>query len=149
MKTWVVFQLLLKHVKRLANENLALFGPRISPSSHSISKQNYQNGNFSVVKRHGLPITPYAPAMLSHCHCFCSVIQLFDEMPQRYIHGREIHFELVDYIKLCLKKTQNCDCYCFPLCSLKDRCSSSPPHFNISTHYLFQGWRLYLFKGFV
>ncbi|KAH1163241.1 hypothetical protein AAZX31_01G141000 [Glycine max] len=104
MKTWVVFQLLLKHVKRLANENLALFGPRISPSSHSISKQNYQNGNFSVVKRHGLPITPYAPAMLSHCHCFCSVIQLFDEMPQRYIHGREIHFELVDYIKLCLKK---------------------------------------------
>ncbi|KAJ1396827.1 Tetratricopeptide-like helical domain superfamily [Sesbania bispinosa] len=106
MRTWVVFQLPLKHITRWAFQNLALLRPRRSPSSHSFSSQNYQNGNFSIVKRQKVPNFPCAPALLSRCcHCFCTDIQLFEEMPQRRLHLRDIHFELVvDYIKLSLKK---------------------------------------------
>ncbi|KAK7406995.1 hypothetical protein VNO78_08633 [Psophocarpus tetragonolobus] len=105
MKTWVVFRLPLKRVTRLAYENLALLGPRISPS-HSISSHSYQDWKFSIVKQHRVPILPYTTTTFLSCccRCFCTVIQLFEEMPQRDLHLRDIHFELVDYIKLCLKK---------------------------------------------
>ncbi|XP_061341709.1 pentatricopeptide repeat-containing protein At4g19220, mitochondrial [Gastrolobium bilobum] len=106
MRTWVVFQLPLKHVTRRVYQNLALIRPRRSPSSHSFSSQNYQNGNFSIVQRHRVAILPNAPTLLSlYCRRFCTGIQLFEEMLQRALHGRDIHFELVvDYIRLSLKR---------------------------------------------
>ncbi|XP_027360589.1 pentatricopeptide repeat-containing protein At4g19220, mitochondrial [Abrus precatorius] len=106
MRTWVVFRLPLKLITRWGYRNLALLGPRTSSSSHSLFSQSFQNGKFSIVQRCRVPILPYAPALLSCCcRCFCTIIHLFDEMQQRSLHLRDIHFEVViDYIKLSLKK---------------------------------------------
>ncbi|KAK7309450.1 hypothetical protein RJT34_06191 [Clitoria ternatea] len=41
--------------------------------------------------------------LLPNCHRFCTVIHLFEKMPQRALHFRDINFELIDYIKLSLK----------------------------------------------
>ncbi|XP_057448829.1 pentatricopeptide repeat-containing protein At4g19220, mitochondrial isoform X2 [Lotus japonicus] len=100
MRTWV------KHITTWDVQNLVLLRKRRSPSFRSFSSQNYLNGSFSNVQRHMVHILRYAPALLSCCcHRFCTGIQLFDEMPQRALHVRENHFELVvDCIKLCLKK---------------------------------------------
>ncbi|XP_019445123.1 PREDICTED: pentatricopeptide repeat-containing protein At4g19220, mitochondrial-like isoform X2 [Lupinus angustifolius] len=116
MRTWLVFQFPLKststhyslhHIRRSAFQNLNLLQPRTSPSiSHSFSSQNYQNWKFSIFRRHGVPILPYATPLLSCiCHCFCTAIQMFVEMPQRTTHIEYIHFELVVYyIKSLLKQ---------------------------------------------
>lgn len=57
MKTWVVYELTLKYITKWANGKLALLGPGISQSFHSISSQNHQTGNFSIVKRrHRVPV---------------------------------------------------------------------------------------------
>ncbi|RDY01113.1 Pentatricopeptide repeat-containing protein, mitochondrial, partial [Mucuna pruriens] len=57
-------------------------------------------GNFRV------PILPYTPTSLPcYCHRFCTVVQLFEEMPQRHLNARDIHYEhVVDYIKFCFNK---------------------------------------------
>ncbi|KAK7307400.1 hypothetical protein VNO77_40423 [Canavalia gladiata] len=105
-RKWVLFRLPLNHLTRWTYKNLAFLGPRKSPSSHSVASRKYQNGNFSIVQRHRVPMLPYAPALLScGCRSFCTVVQLLEEMPQRALHVRDVHFELViDYIKLSLKK---------------------------------------------
>ncbi|CAJ1930786.1 unnamed protein product [Sphenostylis stenocarpa] len=104
MRIWVVFRLTLKHVTKWANEKLYLVGLGISQSFHPISLHNYQTGN-NILKRSRVSILRYTPTLLScYCHRFFTVIQLFEEMPERPLHVREIHFQLVDYIKLSLRK---------------------------------------------
>ncbi|KAK7367135.1 hypothetical protein VNO80_09144 [Phaseolus coccineus] len=84
-------------VTKWVNEKLTLLGPGILQSLHSISSRKYQTGNFSIVKRHRVPFS-------CQCHCFFTVVQLFEEMPHRTLHVRYIHFQLVEYIKLSLRK---------------------------------------------
>ncbi|KAK2373395.1 pentatricopeptide repeat-containing protein [Trifolium repens] len=109
MRTWVVSQMQLKHITRWTfQQNLVLlrFRPKCSSSFHSFSSQNHQNMNFSILQRKKVPFFPRYPTLLScYCHRFCIAIHLFDKMPQRDFHVRDVHFELVvDCIKLSLKK---------------------------------------------
>ncbi|XP_045813733.1 pentatricopeptide repeat-containing protein At4g19220, mitochondrial [Trifolium pratense] len=109
MQTWVVSQLQLKHhITRWTFQNLVLlqFRPRSSSSFYSFSSQNHKNMKFSIVPRKNVPFFPRHPSLLScYCRRFCIAIHLFDKMPQRDFHVRDVHFELVvDCIKLSLKK---------------------------------------------
>jgi len=109
MRTWAVSQLQLNHITRWIFQNPVLlrFRPRRSSSFHSFSSQeNYLNGNFSIVHRQKVHFLPCDSSLLScSCRCFCIAINLFDKMPQRYFHVREVHFDLVvDCMRLSLKK---------------------------------------------